>query len=47
MDHLEAKRLHAAEKYVLGELSMDQRDAYEELVVGVSHRLGLPSHHDA
>jgi hypothetical protein len=30
MDHLEAKRLHAAEKYVLGELSMDQRDAYEE-----------------
>ena len=30
MDHLEAKRLHAAEKYVLGELSADQRDAYEE-----------------
>ena len=30
MDHLEAKRLHAAEKYLLGELSADQRDAYEE-----------------
>ncbi len=30
MDHLEAKRLHAAEKYVLGELAADQRDAYEE-----------------
>jgi hypothetical protein len=30
MDHLEAKRLHAAEKYVLSELSADQRDAYEE-----------------
>jgi hypothetical protein len=30
MDHLEAKRLHAAEKYVLGELTADQRDAYEE-----------------
>ena len=30
MDHLEAKRLHAAEKYVLGELSADQRDSYEE-----------------
>ena len=30
MDHLEAKRLHAAEKYVLGELSADQHDAYEE-----------------
>lgn len=30
MDHLEAKRLHASEKYVLGELSADQRDAYEE-----------------
>ncbi len=30
MDHLEAKRLHASEKYVLGELSPDQRDAYEE-----------------
>ena len=30
MDHLEAKRLHAAEKYVLGELPADQRDAYEE-----------------
>jgi|SRR5208283_1608686 len=30
MDHLEAKRLYAAEKYVLGELSADQRDAYEE-----------------
>jgi hypothetical protein len=30
MDHLEAKRLHAAEKYVLGELSADQRDAYED-----------------
>ena len=30
MDHLEAKRLHAAEKYVLGELSADQSDAYEE-----------------
>jgi hypothetical protein len=30
MDHLEAKRLHAAEKYILGELSSEQRDAYEE-----------------
>ncbi len=30
MDHLEAKRLHASEKYVLGELSAEQRDAYEE-----------------
>ncbi|HEY1468348.1 MAG TPA: hypothetical protein VGF61_04845 [Candidatus Acidoferrum sp.] len=30
MDHLEAKRLHAAEKYVLGELTPDLRDAYEE-----------------
>jgi hypothetical protein len=30
MDHLEAKRLHAAEKYALGELSADQRDAYEQ-----------------
>ena len=30
MDHLEAKRIHASEKYVLGELSADQRDAYEE-----------------
>jgi hypothetical protein len=30
MDHLEAKRLHASEKYVLGEFSANQRDAYEE-----------------
>src|SRR5271167_2881123 len=30
MDHLDAKRLHAAEKYVLGELAPEQRDAYEE-----------------
>ena len=30
MDHLEAKRLHASEKYVLGELSAGQHDAYEE-----------------
>jgi hypothetical protein len=30
MDHLEAKRLHASEKYTLGELTADQRDAYEE-----------------
>jgi hypothetical protein len=30
MNHLEAKRLHAAEKYVLNELTEDQRDAYEE-----------------
>ena len=30
MDHLEAKRLHAAEKYILGELSADPRDAYED-----------------
>ena len=30
MDHLEAKGLHASEKYVLGELSADQRDAFEE-----------------
>jgi Putative zinc-finger len=30
MDHLEAKRLHASEKYILGDLSADQRDAFEE-----------------
>jgi hypothetical protein len=30
MDHNEAIRLQAAEKYVLGELSRDLRDAYEE-----------------
>jgi Putative zinc-finger len=30
MDHLEAKRIQAAEKYVLGELSSDLRDEYEE-----------------
>jgi hypothetical protein len=30
MDHNEALRLEAAEKYVLGELPQDQRDAYEE-----------------
>jgi anti-sigma factor RsiW len=30
MDHLEAKRLQAAEKYVLGELTPELRDEYEE-----------------
>jgi Putative zinc-finger len=30
MDHLEAKRLQAAEKYVLGELAPELRDEYEE-----------------
>ena len=30
MDHLDAKRLQAAEKYVLGELSPELRDEYEE-----------------
>jgi hypothetical protein len=30
MDHVEAMRLGAAEKYVLGELAGDVRDAYEE-----------------
>ncbi len=30
MDHAEALRLQAAEKYVLGELSPELRDAYEE-----------------
>jgi hypothetical protein len=30
MDHTEAVRLHAAEKYLLNELTQAQRDAYEE-----------------
>jgi hypothetical protein len=30
MDHLDAKRLQAAEKYVLGELPAELRDEYEE-----------------
>ena len=30
MDHTEAVRLQAAEKYLLGELSKEQRDEYEE-----------------
>jgi anti-sigma factor RsiW len=30
MDHLDAKRLQAAEKYVLGELTPELRDEYEE-----------------
>jgi hypothetical protein len=30
MDHLEAKRIQAAEKYVLGELTPALRDEYEE-----------------
>jgi anti-sigma factor RsiW len=30
MDHLEAKRIQAAEKYVLGELTPEVRDEYEE-----------------
>jgi hypothetical protein len=30
MDHLEAKDMHAAEKYVLGELSEELREEYEE-----------------
>lgn len=30
MNHKEAIELHAAVKYVLGELSLDQRDAYED-----------------
>jgi hypothetical protein len=30
MDHFEAKRLNAAEKYVLGELTPELRDDYEE-----------------
>jgi hypothetical protein len=30
MDHLEAKGMHAAEKYVLGELSEELREEYEE-----------------
>lgn len=30
MDHLEATSLHAAERYVLGELTTGQRDAFEE-----------------
>ncbi len=30
MDHLEAKRIQAAEKYVLGELTPEIRDEYEE-----------------
>ena len=30
MDHNEAVRLHAAEKYLLGEFSPVQRDEYEE-----------------
>src|SRR5271167_1110055 len=30
MDHLEAKRIQAAEKYVLGELNPELRDEYEE-----------------
>lgn len=30
MDHLEAKRLQAAEKYILGELTPELRDEYEE-----------------
>jgi|SRR5580692_1701147 hypothetical protein len=30
MDHLDAKRLQAAEKYVLGELAPELRDEYEE-----------------
>ena len=30
MDHIEAVRLHAAEKYILGELPKEQHDEYEE-----------------
>jgi hypothetical protein len=30
MDHEEAVRLHAAERYVLGELTLDSREAFEE-----------------
>jgi hypothetical protein len=30
MEHLDAKRLHVAEKYVLGELTPELRDEYEE-----------------